>query len=415
MENNSVKLISISGYNYHLPDDRIAKYPLPNRDQSKLLHYINGTIKIQSFFELPQLLSTDSLMVYNNTRVIHARLLFKKETGATIEVFCLSPYQPKDYAQSFEQTSSNVWTCMVGNARRWKEGVLTLRLKGDGGAVTLSAKKLSSQSQEHQIEFSWDNPSYSFSELLEIAGNLPIPPYLNRPSERSDENTYQTVYSQIEGSVAAPTAGLHFTESVLQELRSKNIEPSEVTLHVGAGTFRPVKSEQIGEHEMHTELISVKRTTIEKMWSNEGKLIVVGTTSLRTIESLYYIGVRLLRGGVLPTDTITVEQWEPYDEANNVYSPKESLSGILAYMDEHNMDVLTASTQIMIVPGYEFKFVEGLLTNFHQPQSTLLLLVAAFVGKDWHSIYDFAMQNEFRFLSYGDSSLLWRKMDEATS
>ncbi len=415
MENNSVELISISDYNYHLPDDRIAKYPLPNRDQSKLLHYINGTIKIQSFFELPQLLPADSLMVYNNTRVIHARLLFKKETGATIEVFCLSPYQPKDYAQSFEQTSSNVWTCMVGNARRWKEGVLTLRLKGDGGAVTLSAQKLSSQGQEHQIEFSWDNPEYSFSELLEIAGNLPIPPYLNRPSEQSDEDTYQTVYSQIEGSVAAPTAGLHFTESVLQELRSKNIEPSEVTLHVGAGTFRPVKSEHIGEHEMHTELISVKRTTIEKMLSNEGKLIVVGTTSLRTIESLYYIGVRLLKGGLLSTDTITVGQWEPYDEANNVYSPNESLSGILAYMDEHNMDVLTASTQIMIVPGYEFKFVEGLLTNFHQPQSTLLLLVAAFVGKDWQSIYDFALNNEFRFLSYGDSSLLWRKVDRPTS
>lgn len=415
MENNSVELISISDYDYHLPDDRIAKYPLPNREQSKLLHYSNGTIKVQSFFELPELLPVDSLMVYNNTRVIHARLLFKKETGATIEVFCLSPYQPKDYAQSFEQTSSNVWTCMVGNARRWKEDVLTLRLKGDGGAVTLGAKKLSSQGQEHQIEFSWDNPEYSFSELLEIAGNLPIPPYLNRPSERSDEDTYQTVYSQIEGSVAAPTAGLHFTESVLQSLRSKNIEPAEVTLHVGAGTFRPVKSEHIGEHEMHTELISVKRTTIEKMLSNEGKLIVVGTTSLRTIESLYYIGVRLLKGEELCTDTITVGQWEPYDEVNNVYSPRESLSGLLAYMDKHNMDELNAFTQIMIVPGYEFKFVEGLLTNFHQPQSTLLLLVAAFVGKDWQSIYDFAMQNKFRFLSYGDSSLLWKKEDGMTS
>lgn len=411
MKKNSVETISISEYNYHLPDERIAKYPLAQRDQSKLLHYCNGAIKIQSFVELPDLLPADSLMVFNNTRVIHARLLFKKQTGASIEVFCLSPHLPKDYSQSFEQTATNVWTCMVGNAKKWKDEPLTLALEGDGGDVMLSAKKLLSQGQEHQVQFSWDNPAYTFSELLEIAGNLPIPPYLNRPSEESDENTYQTVYSQIEGSVAAPTAGLHFTDEVLQSLTHKNIDRTEVTLHVGAGTFKPVKAEHIGEHEMHTELISVERSTIEKMLNNQNKLIVVGTTSLRTIESLYYIGVKMLKGKVSSTDNITVQQWDPYDTQNNLYTPKESLQGILDYMQQHNLDVLIASTQIMIAPGYEFKFVDGLLTNFHQPQSTLLLLVSAFVDNDWRTIYDFAMDNEIRFLSYGDSSLLWKRVE----
>ena len=409
MKNNSVETISISEYNYHLPDERIAKYPLPERDQSKLLHYSDGAIAVQSFLDLPTLIPAGSLMVFNNTRVIHARLLFMKETGATIEVFCLSPYQPKDYAQNFQQTKSNVWTCMVGNAKRWKQESLSFSLEGIGGFVTLSAKKLSSQGQEYQIEFSWDNPEYTFSELLEIAGNLPIPPYLNRPSEKNDENTYQTVYSQIEGSVAAPTAGLHFTDSVMESLTRNNVDLAEVTLHVGAGTFKPVKAEHIGEHEMHTELISVKRTTIERMLDNENKLVAVGTTSLRTIESLYYIGVKMLKGKVVSSDNITVEQWEPYDEENNVYSSKESLSAISEYMKNNKLDVLIASTQIIIAPGYKFKFVDGLLTNFHQPQSTLLLLVSAFIGNDWRNIYDFAMKNEFRFLSYGDSSLLWKK------
>ena len=409
MKNNSVEYIAISEYNYQLPDERIAKYPLSSRDQSKLLLYSDGVIKIQSFIDLPKLLPVDSLMVFNNTRVINARLLFKKQSGATIEVFCLSPHQPKDYAQNFQQTKSNVWTCMVGNAKRWKQESLSLTLEGIGGFVTLSAKKLSSQGQEHQIEFSWDNPDYTFSELLEIAGNLPIPPYLNRPSEKSDEDTYQTVYSQIEGSVAAPTAGLHFTDSVMQSLAHNNVDLAEVTLHVGAGTFKPVKAEHIGEHEMHTELISVKRATIERMLENENKLVAVGTTSLRTIESLYYIGVKILKGKVVSSDNITVEQWEPYDEENNVYSPKEALLAILEYMKNNKLNVLIASTQIMIAPGYKFKFVDGLLTNFHQPQSTLLLLVSAFVGEDWRNIYDFAMKNEFRFLSYGDSSLLWKK------
>ena len=409
MKNKTIESISISDYNYLLPDERIAKYPLADRDQSKLLHYCDGAINVQKFSEVPKLLPANSLMVFNNTRVIHARLLFKKLTGANIEVFCLSPQSPRDYVQSFEQTTSNVWNCMVGNAKKWKDEPLSLLLNVEGNDVTLSATKLLTEGQEHQIEFSWDNPAYTFSELLEVAGNLPIPPYLNRPTEESDEYNYQTVYSQVEGSVAAPTAGLHFTDSILQSLSNKGVERAEVTLHVGAGTFKPVKSEHIGGHEMHTELISVERKTIEKLLVNENKLIVVGTTSLRTIESLYYIGAKLLNGKLAFTDNFVVKQWEPYDVDNNIYSPKESLMGILEYMKQHHLEVLIASTQIMIAPGYQFKYVDGLLTNFHQPKSTLLLLVSAFVGDDWRTIYDFAMQSGFRFLSYGDSSLLWKR------
>ena len=408
MKKNNVKSIAISDYNYPLPDDRIAKYPLAERDQSKLLHYIDGSIKISSFFELPELIPSKSLMIFNNTRVIHARLLFKKETGATIEIFCLSPDEPKDYVLSFEQTERTTWVCMIGNAKKWKQETLTLKLHGENGEVNLFANKIDSDNKEPKIEFSWDNSDYSFSELLEEAGNLPIPPYLNRPTEKSDEKTYQTVYSQIEGSVAAPTAGLHFTENVIESLQKKDIDLSQVTLHVGAGTFRPVKAKEIGMHEMHTELISLKLETIEKMLDNSGKLVVVGTTSLRTIESLYYIGVKILKNAEVYFDSLLVEQWEPYDADNNLFTPKESLYAILKYMKENNLTSLVASTKIMIAPGYQFKFVDGLLTNFHQPQSTLLLLVSAFIGDDWQKIYDFALHNNLRFLSYGDSSLLWK-------
>lgn len=408
MKNKSVKSTSISDYNYHLPDSRIAKYPLVNRDQSKLLCYNDGELKIRNFFDVPELLSSDSLLIFNNTRVIHARILFKKPTGATVEVFCLSPSEPKDYALSFEQTKKTIWTCMVGNAKRWKQEDLNLSLVGNEGGVTLVARKLSSDQQEHEIEFSWNNPAYSFSDILEIAGDLPIPPYLNRPTEDSDEQTYQTVYSQIEGSVAAPTAGLHFTNDVMEQLTFKNIQLAEVTLHVGAGTFKPVKVDEIGGHEMHTELISVKRETVEQMLNNNGKLIVVGTTSLRTIESLYYIGMQIMKNSPTISNNLHVDQWEPYDSDNNLFTPRESLRSILKYMEDSDLDVLVASTRIMIAPGYKFKYVDGLITNFHQPQSTLLLLVSAFVGNDWKKMYDYAMDNDFRFLSYGDSSLLWR-------
>lgn len=408
MKKELVKSISISDYNYLLPDDRIAKYPLERRDHSKLLYYNNGNLKTYRFLDIPELIPADSLLIFNNTRVIHARILFKKQTGATVEVFCLFPSHPKDYALNFQQTERAIWTCMVGNAKRWKQEDLTLELDGNNGKVTLTAKKLSIENQEYEIDFSWDNHKYSFSDLLQIAGNLPIPPYLNRPTEESDEKTYQTIYSQIEGSVAAPTAGLHFTDDVMERLVAKNIALTEVTLHVGAGTFKPVKAEQIGEHEMHTELISVRRETIEKMLKNENPLIVVGTTSLRTIESLYYIGVGILRNKPSSINGLLVEQWDPYDENNNEYAPKETLNGILKYMANNSLDVLIASTRIIIAPGYTFKFVDGLITNFHQPQSTLLLLVSAFVGDTWKRIYQYAMEHDFRFLSYGDSSLLWK-------
>ena len=409
MKKNFVESIDISDYNYHLSDDRIAKYPLAERDQSKLLCYRNGNIQSKNFYELPEQLPSGCLVIFNNTRVIHARILFKKPTGATIEVFCLSPYEPKEYAVSFAQTKATVWTCMVGNAKRWKQEGLTLEIPVDGEVLILVAKKTAVHNQEYEVEFSWNNPDYTFSDILERAGNLPIPHYLNRPTEESDEQTYQTVYSQVEGSVAAPTAGLHFTNDVMESIKEKNIILSEVTLHVGAGTFRPVKEDKIGDHEMHTELISVQRDTIEKMLRNENELVAIGTTSLRTIESLYYLGVKILRRGIAPFDNLIVEQWEPYDSENNIFTPKESLAGILEYMEEKKLSVLVASTKIIIAPGYEFKFVDGLLTNFHQPQSTLLLLVSAFVGKDWMRIYDFAMHNNYRFLSYGDSSLLWKK------
>lgn len=408
MKKELVKSISISDYNYLLPDDRIAKYPLEKRDQSKLLYYNNGELRTYSFLDIPELLPADSLLIFNNTRVIHARILFKKQTGATVEVFCLSPSKPKDYALNFQQTERVVWTCMVGNAKRWKQENLTLELDGANGKVTLTARKLSILNQEYEIEFSWDNQEYSFSDILQIAGNLPIPPYLNRPTEESDEKTYQTIYSQIEGSVAAPTAGLHFTNDVLERLTNKNISLSEVTLHVGAGTFKPVKTEQIGDHEMHTELFSVSRETIERMLSNEKQLVVVGTTSLRTIESLYYIGVQILKNNPSLSSHLIVEQWEPYNVSNNEFTPKEALSGILNHMVDNQLNVLVASTRIIIAQGYKFKYVDGLITNFHQPQSTLLLLVSAFVGDEWKHIYNFALMHDFRFLSYGDSSLLWK-------
>ena len=408
MKKEVVKSISISDYNYHLPDNRIAKYPLMERDQSKLLFYKNGEIDIHSFIDVPELLPINSLLIFNNTRVIHARVLFKKPTGATVEVFCLSPSSPKDYSVNFAQTKEVVWSCMVGNAKRWKQEDLTLDLKDAHGKVKLTARKLSTSDQEHEIAFSWDNPNYSFSEILQLAGDLPIPPYLNRPAEENDENTYQTIYSQIEGSVAAPTAGLHFTNDVMKRLSQRDISLSEVTLHVGAGTFKPVKAEQIGEHEMHTEFISVTRNAVERMLNNKGQLVVVGTTSLRTIESLYYIGVKILNTNPTVSDSLLVEQWEPYEESNNVFTPQESLKGILKYMDDNSLDILVAATRIIIAPGYEFKFADGLITNFHQPQSTLLLLVSAFVGNDWKKIYDYAMEHNFRFLSYGDSTLLWR-------
>lgn len=407
MKKSDIKQLRISDFNYILPDEKIAKYPLPQRDESKLLVYSGSRISSARFFELPGFIPEESLILFNNTRVIHARLLFRKETGAHIEVFCLLPHNPEDYIVNFQQRECCSWRCMIGNAKRWKDEILKMRIDTETGPVTLSARKQGTTDQETIVEFSWDNASFSFSELLEIAGKLPIPPYLHRASEAKDDETYQTVYSKIEGSVAAPTAGLHFTDNVMKNLRSRKIQTAEVTLHVGAGTFKPVKTDLIVGHDMHTEWISVSRETIEVLLHNRGRLVVVGTTSMRTVESLYYIGRKLQFHPDAQPHELLVSQWEPYEETETI--PSESaLQNILDYLDRHGHDCLISATQIMIVPGYEFHFPDALITNFHQPESTLLLLISAFVGKDWKPIYEYAMNNGFRFLSYGDGSLLWR-------
>jgi len=397
--------ISIEDYNYSLPDERIAKFPLPKRDESKLLLYRDGKVSESVFKHITDYLPEGSLMVFNNTRVIQARLLFQRATGAQIEVFCLDPAAPHDYELIFQQTEACNWICLIGNAKKWKEPVLSREITVAGQTVRLSAEKVQSYGETHQVRFSWDG-GFSFAEVLDAAGELPIPPYLHRKTEESDLKTYQTVYSKIKGSVAAPTAGLHFTPEVLADLDAKGFGREELTLHVGAGTFKPVKSETIEGHEMHTEYISVRRSTIERVMQNFGKIIAVGTTSVRTLESLYYIGVTLATHPDATSEELVVRQWMPYEDANNRLTPAEALQNILDYLDKHQLNTLITATQIIIAPGYEFKVVKGIVTNFHQPKSTLLLLISAFVKGDWKNIYDYALGHDFRFLSYGDSSLL---------
>ena len=399
------KHIHISDYNYNLPDERIAKFPLPVRDQSKLLVYRNGEISETRFTSLPDYVEPGTLMIFNNTKVIQARLHFRKETGALIEIFCLEPIQPNDYALNFQQTEHAAWLCMIGNLKKWKEGTLTRRMTVKGQDITLAATRGEARGTSHWVDFTWDNPGVTFADILEMFGELPIPPYLNRETQESDKETYQTVYSKIKGSVAAPTAGLHFTQRVLDALRAKGADLEEVTLHVGAGTFKPVKSEEIEGHEMHTEYISVSKGSIEKLIAHEGKALAVGTTSVRTLESLYYIGVTLSQHPDAQEADLHVRQWQPY-ETHPTLRATEALKHILHYMERHRLDALHTSTQIIIAPGYEYKVVKRMITNFHQPQSTLLLLVSAFVKGDWKRIYDYALSHNFRFLSYGDSSLL---------
>ena len=389
-----------------MPDERIAKFPLAKRDESKLLLYKQGEIGETQFKHITQFLPAGSLMVFNNTRVIQARLLFRKPTGARIEVFCLEPVEPHDYALVFQQTERCRWMCLVGNLKKWKEGTLSREVLVGGETVLLKAERLQSCGDSHLIEFTWDHPTCTFADLLDAAGVLPIPPYLNRETEASDLQTYQTVYSKVKGSVAAPTAGLHFTPEVLADIDAQGIGREEVTLHVGAGTFKPVKSETIEGHEMHTEFISVRRSSIERIKNNLGRIIAVGTTSVRTLESLYYIGVTLAANPNATAEELVVDQWMPYDEANNRLPVAEALQQIVDYLDRNGVDRLVTATRIIIVPGYDFKLVRGLVTNFHQPKSTLLLLISAFVKGDWRTIYDYALAHDFRFLSYGDSSLL---------
>lgn len=399
------KHIKISDYNYPLPDERIAKFPLPVRDHSKLLVYRHGEVSETRFTSLPDYLEAGELMIFNNTKVIQARLHFRKETGALIEIFCLEPIQPNDYVLNFQQTSHAAWLCMIGNLKKWKEGSLHKEMNVKGHTITLTATREECRGTSHWVDFTWDNPEITFADILEVFGELPIPPYLNRETQESDKETYQTVYSKIKGSVAAPTAGLHFTERVLQALRDKAVDLEEVTLHVGAGTFKPVKSEEIEGHEMHTEYISVNRQTIEKLIAHGGKAIAVGTTSVRTLESLYYIGVTIASHPDAGQEELHVRQWQPY-ETHPTMTTVESLQQILDYMKRHELEALHTSTQIIIAPGYTYHIVQKMVTNFHQPQSTLLLLVSAFVKGDWRTIYDYALAHDFRFLSYGDSSLL---------
>lgn len=425
--------ILIEEYNYPLPDERIAKYPLAERDQSKLLVYRDGQVSEDCFYNVGEYLPMGSLLIYNNTRVIQARLEFHKTTatqpyttstpplhntlGARIEVFCLEPLEPHDYQLSLGSTDGCTWKCMIGNAKKWKSGALSLPVVlPSGEEVTLFAEKGEQTGNTFAVHFSWNSPlegewKGSFAEILDAVGELPIPPYLNRKTEESDKTTYQTVYSRIKGSVAAPTAGLHFTDKVLNGLRARGIQTAEVTLHVGAGTFQPVKVADANQHTMHTEIIAVPRDTIETIIANLGHIVAVGTTSMRTLESLYFLGTQLLHHSTQPlhhsTQLLSVAQFEPYEKEYTL-STREALQAIVDYLDSTKQDVLHAETQIMIKPGYQFHVVDQLITNFHQPKSTLLLLVSAFVGGDWHTIYDYALSHDFRFLSYGDSSILTR-------
>ncbi|MDR2823691.1 MAG: S-adenosylmethionine:tRNA ribosyltransferase-isomerase [Prevotellaceae bacterium] len=399
-------MINISDYDYDLSDERIAKHPVAQRDKSKLLIYENEKISESVFSEIVNYLSNSALLVCNNTRVIHARLFFEKLSGAQIEIFCLEPLVPSDYALALATTQRCEWKCLIGNFRKWKNvDFLYKKLKIKDLEITLSAKIIETCENTHRILFEWNDATTSFAEILETAGELPIPPYLHRKTENSDIVDYQTVYAKYEGSVAAPTAGLHFTENVFNSLKNKQIELAEVTLHVGAGTFQPVKVENALEHTMHAEFFTVKKSEIEKICANIGKIVAVGTTSLRTLESLYFVGCQLVND--FSSQTFFVSQNKPYEQSFAL-APAESLQNILNYLEKNNLNEICVRTQIMIRSGYEFRIADALITNFHQPKSTLLLLVAAFVGdRTWKEIYDYALTHDFRFLSYGDSSLLF--------
>ena len=395
-------VLSISDYNYPLPEDRIAKYPLPERDHSKLLIYKDEEVREDRFFRVGDYIPAHSLLVYNNTRVIQARLVFHKPSGARIEIFCLEPLVPHDYQLSLSSTVGCTWKCMIGNAKKFRDTSIDLPVQVAGNTVLLRATKGDQTGNTFAVTFLW-NGDMSFAEILDAAGELPIPPYLNRPTEESDKTTYQTVYSRIKGSVAAPTAGLHFTDAVRADLRQRGIKTTELTLHVGAGTFQPVKTEDANLHTMHTEIIAVSRQAIADILANLGHVVAVGTTSMRTLESLYFLGCMLHEGDT----SMHVPQFMPYEQEWTLPT-KDALLTLINYLDDTRQDTLHAETQIMIKPGYRFRVVQQLITNFHQPKSTLLLLVSAFVGADWKKIYSYALSHDFRFLSYGDSSILFR-------
>jgi len=397
--------ISISDYAYELPDAKIAKYPLAERDQSKLLVWKNGQIQDAQFRNLADYLPANSLLVFNNTKVIRARLHFLKETGAKIEVFCLDPVEPADYQIAFQTTKSCVWKCMIGNQKKWKGERLRKIIWIDESEIELFAEQTDPENNKSLIRFSWNNSDFEFSRIIENAGSLPIPPYLNRETEQSDLERYQTVYSKVKGSVAAPTAGLHFTEKVFNHLKEDGHEMAELTLHVGAGTFQPVKSETISGHDMHSEHFYIRRDFLQQLLQHSGKKIAVGTTSVRTLESIYWLGIQAINNPEMDIATLEVSQWEAYQERENNFQDKEAINALIRLLDKHQTNLLSASTQIIIAPGYRFRMTDGMITNFHQPQSTLLLLISAYLGNEWHTIYEHALAANYRFLSYGDSNL----------
>lgn len=395
--------INISDYNYPLPDERIALFPATSREKSKLLIYKEGEISDAQFDAIDNHLPENALLVLNNTRVIHARLLFEKVSGARIEIFCLEPIAPHHEIQlAMQQTGHCVWKCYVGNAKKWKSGVLQMNINADNHNLILSAEVFEKSGDTYFVQFKWQPAHITFAHLLECAGKIPLPPYIHRAAQHSDEDRYQTVYAKQQGSVAAPTAGLHFTQDVFEKLKSKNISAAQLTLHVGAGTFKPVSSEKISDHHMHEEQVVVTKDFLELILMKNKNVIAVGTTSVRSLESLYWLGLALKRTGVLPEK---VSQWEPYSNAESEFSSKEILEELLNYLEKNNLNALHFQTSIIIVPGYRFKIIHGMVTNFHQPQSTLLLLIAAFLGDAWKCIYEHALHNEYRFLSYGDACL----------
>ena len=401
---NSIPQISIEEYSYELPDSKIAQYPVEERDTSKLLIYNKGIISQDLFRNITEYIPSGSLMVFNNTRVIRARLLFRKESGAAIEIFCLEPLDPSDYQLSFGCTGPVEWKCIIGNLKKWKKGALTSLFKVNNQTAELKAEKICAEGEAWRIRFSWNSDDLSFSEVTEAAGHIPLPPYVRREDESEDNIRYQTVYSDINGSVAAPTAGLHFTRKIISELISKGVRKTDLTLHIGAGTFKLVKAVNISEHVMHCEHFFVTSKLIEDLLRYEGKIIAVGTTSVRTLESLYLLGAKIQHGNAV-SPFFHIEQWEPYLSSQDK-TARQSLEALLAYMKKSGTSFIHGSTSLMIVPGYRFRIVNAMTTNFHQPKSTLLLLVSAFAGTDWKRIYRYALDNEFRFLSFGDTSLL---------
>jgi S-adenosylmethionine:tRNA ribosyltransferase-isomerase len=405
---DSIRNIAIESYDYDLPDERIARHPLAQRDACRLLvRQPDGTVSDHRFSDIADLLPANSMLVYNNTRVINARLRFRKgenADGSLIEIFCLEPESPRDYAQNFAVTDRCSWTCFVGNSKRWKSGLLKMKLSVGSTELTLTAERIKKDGNASVVEFAWDNSEVTFSQIISAAGEIPIPPYLNRSTEECDSVDYQTVYSHIDGSVAAPTAGLHFTDEVLQRISERGIPRRELTLHVGAGTFQPVKSDTIGDHPMHSEFIAVERQLISEIASTDRRIVAVGTTSVRTLESLYHIGCLISQGRW----TGEVPQWYPYEGDHPTLSRSEAFSAIVDYLDSRSLTTLIGATRIIIAPGYDYRVVEGMVTNFHQPRSTLLLLVSAFIGEQWREIYAHALATDYRFLSYGDGSLLMR-------